>query len=345
MKREKDFKNNFFTRREFVKFSSLSMGTLTFGSLINSPVVFAKGRYPTDKITFIVPYGAGGGYDILCRTISLYLPKYLREIASVSKGGDIIIRNEPAAAGRKGRSMIQRAKPNGYTLGIMDTSTMTDNIIGEGDIDLSKFTFLQLIVSTTKVIVGSAKGFGSWNDVINEMKIAPVKMAVADFGRANHVSAIIMNDTMGTNFKLVNFPGTAQSVSALLRGDVQTVILSEETVKGLIDAKEVKVLLALTEVSKYPGAVTGKDLGFPELVEQMSSHRFIIAPPALEKGPKNILLAGLKKVSADREFIMWAKRNNVNLRDNIYGADAEKMFQKYKKFYEDIAPMLKKYLL
>jgi tripartite-type tricarboxylate transporter receptor subunit TctC len=170
-------------------------------------------------------------------------------------------------------------------------------------------------------------------------------MAVGPFGRANHVSAIILNEKIGNKFKLINFPGTAQCVSALIRGDVHMVIASEESVYGLVDAKEAKVLLVLTEVSKYPGAISIKDFGFPELADQMSSHRFIIAPPALEKKPKDILLTALKKATTDREFLALAKRNQVPVRNDIYGGDATKTFLEYKKFYEDIAPMLKKHLV
>jgi tripartite-type tricarboxylate transporter receptor subunit TctC len=333
------------TRRKFMEISVISLGTLAFSSLINVPFLFARGRYPGDKITFVVPYAAGGGYDLFARMLSPYLSKYIREVASVSRGGDIIIRNEPAASGRKGRSLIMNARPDGNTVGIMDTSTITDNIVGEAEIDLTKFTFLQLASSTTKVIVGNMKGFGNWNDVMNALKKESVKMAVGPFARANHVSAIIMNEAMGTNFKLINFPGTAPSVNALIRGDVQTLIASEDSVKALVDAKEFKVLLVFNEVNKYPGAIAVRELGFPQLADQMSSHRFIIAPPALEKEPKNVLIAALKKATADSDFLAWAKKNEVPIRNNIYGSDAEKTFLQFKKFYEDIAPMLRKYLL
>ena len=340
MKREENYST---TRRQFVKVSGLAAGTLALESLLKLPLVLAKGRYPGDKITFIVPYAAGGGYDIFARMISPYLAKYIRAVASVPRGGDIIIRNEPAAAGRKGRSLILHARPDGNTIGIMDTSTITDSIVGEAEIDLTQFTFLQLAVSTTKVVIGSTKGFANWDEVVQALKKEPVKMAVGPFGRANHVSAIVMNETMGTKFKMINFPGTAPSVSALIRGDVQTVIASEDSVKGLVDSKEARVLLVFNEVSKYPGAVTIKELGFPALAEQLSSHRFIIAPPALEKEPQKILMAALKKATADGEFLAWAKKNEVPVR-NIYGNEAAKVFLQYKKFYEDNAQILKKYL-
>ncbi len=343
MRKEEDFKWGFYTRREFLKVSGFSAGTLALGAMIVPPALFAKEGFPADKLTFIVPYTAGGGYDVYVRTISPYLSKYLREAASLAKGGDITIKNLPAAGGRQGVAAIMNAKPDGNTLGIIDMATVTDSIIGSGETDFTKFTVLQLAVSTNKVIAASKKGFNSWEETVNAMKKRPVKMAVGSFGLANHVAAIIMNEKMGTKFKLINFPGTAANVNAIMRGDVDVLISPEESIKGLVDAKELKPLLIFDENSEHPGAVTIKQLGFPELVEQVSAHRFIIAPPALNTEAKHIMLGALKKATADAEFVAWAKKSNVRLK-NVYGGDAEKLFLSYKKFYEDLAPMLKKHL-
>lgn len=293
-----------------------------------------------------MPYAVGGGYDVLARVLSPYLSKYLQEVSATANDGGIIIKNEPAASGRKGRSMIKRAKPDGNTLGIMDSSTVTDNIVGDAELehtDLTKFTFLLQAVSTNKIIASSKKGFTTWEELIYEMKKRPVKMAVGSFGRANHVSAIIMNERMGTKFKLANFLGTSGGVNAVVRGDVDVLITDEESVKELIDAGVLRPLLSMTESGDYPGVASMQQIGFPELAESCSSHRFIIAPPGLEAEPKRILLTALKKATHDAEFVAWAKKFNVHLR-NIYGSDAEKMFLKYKKDYENLAPMLKKYL-
>ena len=103
------------------------------------------------------------------------------------------------------------------------------------------------------------------------------------------------------------------------------------------------MLLVFDDVSEYPGSVTIKELGFPELADEISSHRFIIAPPGLAAEPKKILLEAIKKATTDKDFVAWAKKAEFPLK-NVYGADAEKMFRKFTKSYEDLAPLLKKNL-
>lgn len=50
MNRENNLGKYFHTRREFMKISGLSAGSLALGSLIKAPVGFAKEKYPGHKI-------------------------------------------------------------------------------------------------------------------------------------------------------------------------------------------------------------------------------------------------------------------------------------------------------
>lgn len=331
------------TRRHFLKISGISAGALATNSISIPSFGATREVYPAEKITYVIPHKPGGGHDIYARAISPYLTKYLQQVTPGARGGQLLLKNEPAAAGRKGYSLLFNSKPDGYTIGAIDTAPVTDNILGASEFDFTKLTFLLLAVSTTKMIVTNKKGYNSWQELQAAMKKEPVKMAVGSFGRANHVCAIIINEKMKTNFKLIALPGTAESMNALLRGDVQTSIVSEDAVKPLIDAKEVKVLLVFDEKSEYPGATTVKELGFPELADDISSHRFVVAPPKLAPEPKRILLEALKKVNADRDFLAWAKKAEFPLR-NLYGNDAEKTFLKIIKTYEELTPLLKKHL-
>ena len=132
-------------------------------------------------------------------------------------------------------------------------------------------------------------------------------------------------------------------MGALIRGDVDVVMVSEDSAKGLIDAKEVKVLLAFNDRTDYPGAMNIKELGFPDLIDQVSSHRLVIAPPNLAAEPKRILLAVLKRASDDPGFIAWAQKAHFPIK-RVFGADTEKFFMKFVKFYREMEPVLKKTL-
>lgn len=327
------------TRRDFLKISGFSAGALALGPIINAPFVYAKDLYPSAKIQYIVPNKPGGGYDIIARSMGPYITKYLQKLTPGAKGGGIVVRNEE----RKGYPILYNAKPDGYTIGIMDTTPYIDNLLGDAEVDFTKYTFLQAVVSTTKVIVANKKSFNSWNEAVNAQKKGTIKMGVGFFARGNHVCAIIVNEKMGTKFKLIPFRGTAECMGALMRGDVEIAMVSEDSAKSLIDAKEIKVLLSFNDHTDYPGAVNIKELGYPDMIDEISSHRIQIAPPNLAAEPKRLIIEAMKKSCDDPGFIAWAKTANYPIK-RVFGDDAQKFFMKFVKFYNEMAPTLKKYL-
>lgn len=75
--------------------------------------------YPTKTIEWVVPYPAGGGTDIVARTLAQAMGETL--------GQTIIINNKPGAATNIGAEYTARAKPDGYTLMSADTATLAAN--------------------------------------------------------------------------------------------------------------------------------------------------------------------------------------------------------------------------
>ena len=67
--------------------------------------------YPTKPIRIIVPFGPGGGGDIVGRIFGQALQEKL--------GQPVVIENKPGAAGTIGNELVARAEKDGYTIGMM----------------------------------------------------------------------------------------------------------------------------------------------------------------------------------------------------------------------------------
>ncbi len=332
-----------FDRRAFVKIAGLTAGALAIPPLRRIAAAAARESYPKGKITLIVPNKPGGGYDIFARVISPYVTKYLKNPAAGATGGEIVVKNEPASSGRKGLAMIFNAPRHGYTIGIMDSGVITDDILGQPEYDYGKFTFLSQAVKMSPVIVTSKKGYHHWQEVMSEMKKGPVKIAVGSFARTNHAMCILATEMMKANFKIINFPGTMEAANALMRGDVHLFFGAEDAVRPLVEAGELRPVLTFTANSGFPGVSTVKDVGFPDLLESLSSARFLIAPPGIEAEPRRLLIAALQKADKDDKFAAWAKQNKANLA-HLYGNEAGQAYQNLAKFYADNTAIFKKYL-
>jgi tripartite-type tricarboxylate transporter receptor subunit TctC len=81
---------------------------------LSSASAFAQ-EWPTKPITVIVPFPAGGGTDLVVRSVQVALQKAL--------GQQMVIDNRAGAGGTIGSGMVARANPDGYTVGIATTST------------------------------------------------------------------------------------------------------------------------------------------------------------------------------------------------------------------------------
>src|SRR4051794_41949098 len=71
----------------------------------------AAQEYPAKPIRIIVPFGPGGGGDIVGRIFGQYLQEKL--------GQSVVIENRPGAAGPLGNEVVARAEKDGYTIGVM----------------------------------------------------------------------------------------------------------------------------------------------------------------------------------------------------------------------------------
>src|SRR3546814_8428375 len=85
---------------------------MTFGA-IAAPA--AQAVYPEHPINMIVSYGPGGGTDLVARALAPYIEKYL------GKNARIVVVNRPGAGGEIGFAEVARAKPDGYTIGFLNT--------------------------------------------------------------------------------------------------------------------------------------------------------------------------------------------------------------------------------
>ena len=92
---------------------------------------FAQDRFPDHDIIFIVPWNAGGSNDILARG----LQPLLRE-----QGANIVIENQPGATGAIGLRRVAAAAPDGYTLGMGTSSTVSYMMQGKTQLRNSQFT-------------------------------------------------------------------------------------------------------------------------------------------------------------------------------------------------------------
>src|SRR5437764_11142215 len=79
----------------------------------------AADDYPTRAVTFVVPFPAGGGTDILARLLAQELAEKLKQ--------PFVIENKPGAGTLVGAQLVAQSKPDGYMLLLAPVTTLAIN--------------------------------------------------------------------------------------------------------------------------------------------------------------------------------------------------------------------------
>src|SRR5262245_36649845 len=105
--------SGFMNRRDVLK-SGLAASATALAPLS----ALAQAKYPDRPVRLIVPFSAGGVVDAVARQFAERIKPNL---------GTIVVENNGGAGGTIGMGELARAKPDGYTLGLCNTSTMVIN--------------------------------------------------------------------------------------------------------------------------------------------------------------------------------------------------------------------------
>ena len=331
-------------RRELLKFLG-GLGLLTAsGKWIEPSPGFAAEAYPAGKIVWIVGHPPGGGIDLMARGVATYMEKHVKALSSTPDRVGVMIKNQPGGAEMRAMSELYNARPDGYTIASGGDILHTRAVLGELGFDLFDITFIARLSSANKVLVtGNRSNIRNWDDIVQASQKAPLRIGITGFGASNHVASILFIDTTRISAKPVIFDGTAGANAALIRGDVPLGINSEDSLRNLINIKELRPVLTFTEKSEYPGVPNIKEIGFPELIEPIKSQRYVIAPPKLPADRKKILEDILKKTMSDEEFLAWNKKADMSFAP-VFGAELDKLVRDIQNFYKGKEKILKEYL-
>lgn len=176
--------------------------------------------YPTRPIRWIVTFPAGGGTDIIARTLSPRLAERL--------GQSVVVDNRGGAAGVIGAELAARAAPDGHTMLFGTSSSLVLNpMVMKGlPYDAARdFAPVTLLVTIPQLLVVNPAVVPAQTvkELIALARSAPGKLNYASAGIAapNHVATELLNTMTGIQMNHVPYKGAAPGIADLLGGQVQ----------------------------------------------------------------------------------------------------------------------------
>ena len=177
----------------------------------------AHAEYPDKPIKIVVGFAAGGGSDILTRTIAPALAQAL--------GQPVIVDNLPGAGGNRAMLEVARAKPDGYTL-LMGTPGLATNssLYANLGFDPAKdFAPVALVASVQNVLLlRPSLSVQKVSELIELARQSPGKLNYASPGSGTslHLAGELFNASAGIKTVHVPYKGGGQALSDLMSGQV-----------------------------------------------------------------------------------------------------------------------------
>lgn len=166
--------------------------------------------WPTQPITLVVPFAAGGDTDVPMRIVAEFLGKEL--------GQPIVVQNVVGAGGSTGTRQVKAAKPDGYTLASIHEHVIINQRTGV--VDYGPLDFEPIAAFLTSPNYLATESSNPWKDLkelIEDAKKRPNEITWGvTFGSTAQMFAFLFMHKSGTKFRPVGYEGTAQRITAIL---------------------------------------------------------------------------------------------------------------------------------
>ncbi len=291
----------------------------------------ARAAFPDGPITWVNPYGPGGGFDRYSRIIAPAMEKYLPHKV------DVVLKTMEGSGGRLGMNFLIRAKPDGYTIGIVNMpGTAIPEIAGEKHaIQVQKMTFLgRLNVDSYAIFVTPKSGIKSVA-ALKSMK-RPAKFPDVGKPGSQWFATVIATEALGIKHVLI--PGYKRSTEvalAAIRGDGDAVLGNLHSFDRFVKSGDLKSIGVFADASPWPGVPTSAQLGDPNL-SHLVLERLVAGPPGIPADVAKVLGEAIGKAMHDPEVVAWAKKTHNTLdyespeRSRAMVNDALAFFSRFK---------------
>jgi tripartite-type tricarboxylate transporter receptor subunit TctC len=215
-----------------------SAAMLTAGGLAS-----AQSPFPSKPLHIFVPYAAGGGVDILARTLG--------DVVSRQWGQGVVVENRPGAGGVVASQALAAAPPDGYTLIVVASGHATNPFLYEKlPYDTFKdFTPISLLASSPNILLVRADSpFKTVADVIAQAQAKPGSLAYghAGNGTSTHLAGELLKNLARININAIPYKGGVPAINDLLGGQIPMSFNNGPESVGQLAAGSVRALAVTT---------------------------------------------------------------------------------------------------
>ncbi|MCL5424338.1 MAG: tripartite tricarboxylate transporter substrate binding protein [Gammaproteobacteria bacterium] len=220
--------------------------------------------FPEKPINIVVPWPAGGAYDLAARLMA--------EHASQTFSVPLVVQNVTGAAGSTGVRHVADATPDGYTIGVMGTHAIAQSYMNPNATALEDLTPLVFIgPEPAALAVTLDADIGDVAAYLDTLKEAPGNIINGNDspGGFSYIAATMLENQFDVELTKIPYQGYAPTVSAMLSGEVMSALLPIPLLADQHNAGQLN-LLAVAAEERHPFAPdvpTFKEQGYDFIAE------------------------------------------------------------------------------
>jgi len=284
--------------RHLISRRALLGGTAATVALGAMQVAAQTTSWPDRPVRVIVPYPAGGSADVLARIYADSLKERF--------GQPFVIENRPGAGGNIGIEMVAKSAADGYTVG---AATI-------GHFSINQFLYARMPFDPERDIVPVSLTYELPNIAVVASQHVPAK-TLPEFiawakarpdgvtygspgvGTSPHLSAALFATRTGIKAVHVPFRGAAQTIPAMLAGDVNFAVDNLASYISVIEGGQMRPL-AVTSAERWPtlpNVPTMAEAGLPNFV--VTSWAAFVVPNGTPRPLIDKFSAAIKDIAAE----------------------------------------------
>ncbi|MGX9936547.1 Bug family tripartite tricarboxylate transporter substrate binding protein [Advenella kashmirensis] len=249
----------------------MSIGVIAcvLGFTLSPDATYAASEFPSKPIRLIVGFPPGGGADQTARVVADELGRQLKQ--------SIIVENRAGAGGAIAAETVARSDPDGYTLLLGNTGSMTINpaIYRQLRYDpLKDFVPVGLVAESPLLIL--LNGTSSYKN-IDQFKTAAMKApgkvnyGSGGTGSIGHLTGALFSQNLGVELTHVPYRGGSPAVTDLMGNQIEMVVEGTPIGTPLIQSNKLKALMVTSDkrLNTLPDVPTASEAGMSDFVIQV----------------------------------------------------------------------------
>ena len=253
-----------------------------------SATATATENYPTRPVRVIVPFAAGGTFDLVARVVSQRLTELW--------GQQVVVDNRPGGATIIATEMIAKAPPNGYTIYLSPNALAANPALHKQlPYDAARDLAAVVLIAAQPMALGTNPGFkaNTVRELLDMAKARPdaLTYGTAGIGSGGHLAGEIFKAMAGVNITHVSYKGGNVAMMDVVSNQIPLVMTGLPNLLPLHRAGRIRIL-GITSAKR---SAVAKEI--PVLSETIPGYDFknwfgFVVPAATPK-------AVIQKINAD----------------------------------------------